>query len=131
VVKPDGDSITISNGVISSTKPVNADWTSSSGLSQILNKPTIPEILSAGDHISISGGKISAIYKAGHKISIDGDTINYTDSNSSNFPWWAILAGAGIIAGIGIAASQLFEDSSAAAADKTGRYKSIRHESYR
>ena len=104
VVIPDGDTITVDkDGKISAkqTEQVNADWNASSGKAQILNKPTIPEILSAGDHISISGGKISAIYKGGHKITIDGDTINYVDSNSSNFPWWAILAGVGLAAGIG------------------------------
>jgi hypothetical protein len=95
---------------------VNADWNASSGVAQILNKPTIPASLTAGDHISITNNAISAIYRAGHKISIDGDTINYVDDNDSNFPWWAILVGAGLVAGIGLGIAKLITNSKAAAA---------------
>jgi hypothetical protein len=41
-VKPDGTSIVVNSGVISAATQVNADWDSSSGVSAILNKPTIP-----------------------------------------------------------------------------------------
>jgi hypothetical protein len=41
-VIPDGTSIVVNSGVISAASQINADWDSSSGVSAILNKPTIP-----------------------------------------------------------------------------------------
>ena len=41
-VKVDGTTIVATNGVISSAPQINADWSATSGVAAILNKPTIP-----------------------------------------------------------------------------------------
>ncbi len=51
-----GTGLSISSGVLSATgSAVNADWNSSSGLSQILNKPIIPAAQVNSDWNSVSG----------------------------------------------------------------------------
>jgi len=68
------------------TAPVNADWNSESGLSQILNKPEssqlIPgsgiSIVQSGDNYIINSFGGGSSYQQGQYISIDNDTISVT-----------------------------------------------------
>lgn len=57
---------------ISSTAPVNADWNATSGLAQILNKPTIPQVytLPTASTTVLGGVKVD-----GSSITIDGSGI--------------------------------------------------------
>lgn len=68
------------------TAPVNADWNSQSGLSQILNKPEASQlipgsgisIVPSGDNYIINSFGGGSTYSAGEYISIDNDTISVT-----------------------------------------------------
>jgi hypothetical protein len=44
---------------------VNADWNSSSGASEILNKPTIPTVPSAGNMLSVTNNTLDVTTTAG------------------------------------------------------------------
>lgn len=72
---------------------VNADWNAVSGVAQILNKPTIPTVPSAGTTASAvsttaSGGSATTWSKSDHVHSISSSTITsalgYTPYNSTN-----------------------------------------------
>jgi len=87
---------------ISSTEPVNADWDATSGLAQILNKPTIPEeyiLPTASD--SILGG-----------VKVDNSTITISNGVISAVPSGYVLPVAsnttlgGIKIGTGLAISE-------------------------
>lgn len=56
----DNVSVVNAQGVAEIPRQVNADWNSSAGASEILNKPTIPPALSAGNGIDITNNVISA-----------------------------------------------------------------------
>jgi hypothetical protein len=55
---------------ISSTAPVNADWNATSGLAQILNKPTIP----AAYTLPIASDSVLGGFKVGANLTIDPAT---------------------------------------------------------
>lgn len=52
-------SVVNAQGVAQIPRQVNADWNSSAGASEILNKPTIPPALSAGNGIDITNNVVS------------------------------------------------------------------------
>ena len=55
----DNVSVVNAQGVAEIPRQVNSDWNSSSGASEILNKPTIPPALSAGNGIEITNNVVS------------------------------------------------------------------------
>jgi len=80
---------------ISSTAPVNADWNSSSGLSEILNKPTIP----AAYTLPIASGSLLGGVKIGNNLTINPTTgVLDADPGSYTLP----IASASTLGGIKI-----------------------------
>ena len=79
---------------ISSTAPVNADWNSTTGLSRILNKPTIPPAYS----LPIATAETLGGIKIGANLSIDANGILSANPGSYNLP----IASAGTLGGIKI-----------------------------
>ena len=77
---------------VSSTAPVNADWNATSGLAQILNKPTIP----AAYTLPIASPTILGGFKVGANLSIDGDGVLSAIPGSYTLP----IASAGTLGGI-------------------------------
>ena len=80
---------------ISSTAPVNADWNSSTGLSEILNKPTIP----AAYTLPIASGSLLGGVKIGNNLTINPTTgVLDADPGSYTLP----IASASTLGGIKI-----------------------------
>jgi len=77
---------------LNSTEPVQSDWDATTGLAQILNKPSIP---SAYVLPTAAAGTLGGI-KVGANLSIDGDGILSANAGGYTLP----AAGAGTLGGI-------------------------------
>ena len=67
---------------LGSTAPVNADWDATSGLGQILNKPTIPPAYT----LPIASPTVLGGFKVGANLSIDGDGVLSANPGSYTLP---------------------------------------------
>jgi len=79
---------------LGSTAPVNADWNATSGLAQILNKPTIP----AAYTLPIASPTVLGGFKVGANLSIDVDGVLSANPGSYTLP----IASASTLGGIKI-----------------------------
>ena len=80
---------------ITSTAPVNADWDATSGLAEILNKPTIPPAYT----LPIASATVLGGIKVGANLSIDPVT-GVLDSNPGSYT--LPTASASVLGGIKI-----------------------------
>ena len=77
---------------VSSTAPVQSDWNATSGLSQILNKPTIPTEYTLP---TAAAGTLGGV-KVGANLSIDGNGVLSANTGSYTLP----TAAAGTLGGV-------------------------------
>ena len=80
---------------VGSTSPVNADWNATTGLAQILNKPTIPPAYT----LPIASGSVLGGFKVGANLTIDPAT-GILDANPGSYT--LPTASAGTLGGIKI-----------------------------
>jgi len=83
---------------LGSTAPVNADWNATSGLAQILNKPTIP----AAYTLPIASPTILGGFKVGANLSIDVDGVLSANPGAYTLPTADATTLGGIKVGSGL-----------------------------
>ncbi len=83
---------------LGSTAPVNADWDATSGLGQILNKPTIP----AAYTLPIASPTVLGGFKVGANLSIDVDGVLSANPGSYTLPTADATTLGGIKVGSGL-----------------------------
>lgn len=83
-VQIDGTSVVNAQGIAEVPRQVNADWSSSAGASEILNKPNLATVATSGDYNDLSNlPSIQAPMSAGTNIDITNDTISVDMTASS------------------------------------------------
>ena len=83
---------------LNSTAPVNADWNATSGLAQILNKPTIP----AAYTLPIASPTVLGGFKVGANLSIDANGVLSANTGSYTLPTASASTLGGIKIGSGL-----------------------------
>lgn len=83
-VQINGTSVVNAQGIAEVPRQVNADWNSSAGASEILNKPNLATVATSGDYNDLSNlPSIQAPMSAGTNIDITNDTISVDMTASS------------------------------------------------
>ena len=83
---------------LGSTEPVNADWNATSGLEEILNKPTIPPAYT----LPIASPTVLGGFKVGSNLSIDVDGVLSSNPGSYTLPTADATTLGGIKVGSGL-----------------------------
>lgn len=79
-----GTGLSITSGVLNSASQVNADWSAVSGVSQILNKPTLATVATSGAYTDLSGsptlGTSAALNVAAAGNAASGEVVKGNDT---------------------------------------------------